>query len=676
MKKILLLGILLCPFSARFAQASTNQPLMTSAATNIRGAEYPRIHSDLRVTFRIHAPDAQKVQFDIGKLYDAVRDAEGFWTVTTEPQVAGFHYYALVIDGVQVNDTSSETFYGAGRQMSGIEIPSPDSAFYSPQDVPHGEVRERHYFSKTTQTWRRTFVYTPPDYETNREGRYPVLYLQHGGGEDERSWPMQGRVGFIMDNLIAAQKAKPMIIVMEQGYARKPDEPQIPLGAPARTPSVAIPPDFSRMFATLGEVFIKDLIPMIDATYRTKADRANRAMAGLSMGGMQSFQIGLANTDFFAYIGGFSGGGGGFGGGTFEAKTAHNGVMADADAFNKKMRVVFLSIGTAESENFYNSVKNYRDSLAKAGIKTVYYEAPETSHEWQTWRRSLREFAPLLFQQTVAQDSQARPIAPRPIELGQDDKAGFPPAPTGFDVIRDDIPHGTVKTVQYQSSTVGTTRQMLVYTPPGFSRDKKYPVLYLLHGIGGNEWEWKNNGAPEIILDNLYAAKKLQPMIVVLPNGRAQKDDRPIGNVYSHAPAFETFEGDLLKDVIPFIEATYPVKAGVENRALAGLSMGGGQSLNFGLGHLETFAWVGGFSSAPNTREGKQLLADPEAARKKLKLLWVSCGNKDGLFFISQRTHRYLAENKVPHIWHVQSGNHSFDVWKQDLYNFTQLLFH
>ena len=178
-----------------------------------------------------------------------------------------------------------------------------------------------------------------------------------------------------------------------------------------------------------------------------------------------------------------------------------------------------------------------------------------------------------------------------------------------------------------------------------------------------------------MILDNLYAAKKLVPMIVVLPNGRAQADDRPIGNVYSHGPAFEKFEGDLLKDIIPFMEANYPVKTGAENRAIAGLSMGGGQALNFGLGNLDTFAWVGGFSSAPNTRSGEKLLPNPDEAKKRLKLLWVSCGDKDGLFFISQRTHRYLAENKVPHIWHVQPGGHDFAVWKQDLYNFSQLLF-
>lgn len=267
------------------------------------------------------------------------------------------------------------------------------------------------------------------------------------------------------------------------------------------------------------------------------------------------------------------------------------------------------------------------------------------------------------------------PRAPEPIVLGPDDKAAFPDAPAGFDKKREDIPHGKLEMAEYSSTTVGTQRRLRIYTPPGYSKDKQYPVLYLLHGIGGDENEWANNGAPDVILDNLYADGKLKPMIVVLPNGRAQTNDRAEGNVYAHAKAFETFESDLLKDVIPYVEAHYPVKKGRENRALAGLSMGGGQSLNFGLSHLDTFAWVGGFSSAPNTRAPEQLVPDPKEAKEKLRLLWVSCGDKDGLFGISQRFHRYLKEKDVPHIWHVDSGPHNFAVWKNDLYLFSQRLF-
>ncbi|HZZ80654.1 MAG TPA: alpha/beta hydrolase-fold protein, partial [Gemmataceae bacterium] len=271
----------------------------------------------------------------------------------------------------------------------GIEIPEKGVDYYLPKDVPHGEVRQRWYFSKTTQQWRRIFVYTPPDYDSNRERRYPVLYLQHGAGEDERGWSNQGHVSFILDNLIAQRKAKPMLVVMEQGYARRPGEDAPGQNRPALR-------DFSRLFAAFEEVMVKDLIPMIDATYRTIPNRDNRAMAGLSMGGMQTFQITLKHLDLFTYIGGFSGAGGGFGGAPFDPKTAHNGVMADAAEFNKKIHLLWLGIGTAEGR-MYEGIKNYHEALTKAGIKHVYYESPGTAHEWLTWRRCLHEFAPLLF---------------------------------------------------------------------------------------------------------------------------------------------------------------------------------------------------------------------------------------------------------------------------------------
>lgn len=363
------------------------------SATNVPGQAYPSIGADLRVTMKIKAPDAKMVEGDLGRRYPMTKDEGGVWSVTTDPIPPGFHYYSIFIDGVAVCDPASETFYGMGRQASGIEIPAPDEAFYQIKDVPHGEVRERWYFSRTTGDWRRIFVYMPPGYDEQTQARFPVLYLQHGGGEDERGWVAQGKICQIMDNLIAAKQAKPMIVVMANGYARKAGEAAVPV----RPPAGGNRPDLSRMFSALDEVFTKDLIPMVDATYRTIPDRGSRAMAGLSMGGMQTFMIGLAHLDLFAYLGGFSGAGGGFGGGAFDPKTAHGGVMADAKAFNEKVRLLFLSIGTAEGERFYQSVSGYRKSLEQAGIKTVFYEAPDTAHEWQTWRRSLREFAPRLF---------------------------------------------------------------------------------------------------------------------------------------------------------------------------------------------------------------------------------------------------------------------------------------
>ena len=262
-----------------------------------------------------------------------------------------------------------------------------------------------------------------------------------------------------------------------------------------------------------------------------------------------------------------------------------------------------------------------------------------------------------------------------PIVLGPDDKPAFDDPPSGIDKRREDIPHGKLEMIEYESKTVGNTRKMNVYTPPGYSKDKKYPVLYLLHGIGGDETEWERFAHPDIVMDNLLADGKALPMIVVMPNGRAQKDDRPGPNPMATAPAFATFERDLLGDVIPTIESRYSVEADREHRALAGLSMGAGQSLNFGLARLDTFAWVGSFSAAPNTKPPEQLMPDPTAATRQLKLLWLSCGNKDGLIRISQGVHAYLKEKQVPHVWHVDGNGHDPTHWKNNLWLFAQRIF-
>ncbi|KQS30632.1 alpha/beta hydrolase-fold protein [Dyadobacter sp. Leaf189] len=249
--------------------------------------------------------------------------------------------------------------------------------------------------------------------------------------------------------------------------------------------------------------------------------------------------------------------------------------------------------------------------------------------------------------------------------------------PKGYDTVREGVPTGKLDSVSYQSKTVGNARKALVYTPPGFNKKKKYPVLYLLHGIGGDEKEWLKGGNPQLILDNLLAEKKIEPMIVVMPNGRAMKDDRATGNIMApdKVEAFATFEKDLLNDLIPFIEKKYPVLTDREHRAIAGLSMGGGQSLNFGLGNLDKFAWVGGFSSAPNTKKPEELMPNPEEAKKKLKLLFISCGDNDRLITFSKRTHDYLFEHDVPHVYYVEPGVHDFKVWKNGLYMFSQFLF-
>jgi enterochelin esterase family protein len=376
------------------------------SALNIPEAKYPCVYSDNRVTFRAAAPDAQKVQVRLGKPYDMTRGADGIWSVTIPPQVVGFHYYTLIVDGVPVADPATRTFFGSGWENSGIEIPEQGVDYYSAKDVPHGDVRQRWYFSKVTGLWRRCYVYAPPGYDRSLKGRYPVLYLLHGWGENEEGWHVQGRVDFIIDNLIAAKRARPMLIVMDNLNAVKPGEdaslfaarglvapasPETGRGGRAAAPAGragAFPANFG---ATFTEMMLTDLIPMIERTYRVAPGRENRAMAGLSMGGMQTFTTALANLDKFAYIGGFSGSSGGRGG--FDPKTSSNGVFADAAAFNKKVKVLFLGIGSVEGPG----TKTFSENLTKAGIHNVYFESPGTAHEWLTWRRCLNDFAPRLF---------------------------------------------------------------------------------------------------------------------------------------------------------------------------------------------------------------------------------------------------------------------------------------
>jgi enterochelin esterase-like enzyme len=369
-------------------------------STNIRPTEYPRILPDNRVVFQLNAPSAHSVAFQTDKTYPATRDAAGLWTATTDPQVPGFHYYWLIVDDVKVADPASASFYGTGRDTSGIEIPEPnhEGDYYQQQDVAHGDVRERWYHSKVTGQWRRFFIYTPAGYDRDQQTRYPVLYLQHGAGEDERAWVIQGRVGQIMDNLIAAGKAPAMLVVMDQGYARRPGEAEAPMKLPAPgTDLNVVLKEFTQRFGAFTDVVLQDVIPLVDVMYRTMPDRDHRAIAGFSMGGMQAFLIGLQHLDTFASIGGLSGAGGGFGGGKIDAKTYLDGVFADPAAFNAKMRLIFLGVGTAEPERIHTSVVGYHEALTTIGIKHVFYESPGTSHEWLTERRNLRELATRLF---------------------------------------------------------------------------------------------------------------------------------------------------------------------------------------------------------------------------------------------------------------------------------------
>jgi enterochelin esterase-like enzyme len=372
----------------------------TPASTNVWGAQYPRVASDGRVEIRVRAAEATKVRLNFwsGPKIDMTKQADGFWSVITPPLVPGLHYYTLVIDGAEVSDPGSQAFFGGGKHASAVEVPEPGSTYYSIQDVPHGQVREVWYFSKVTGSWRHALVYTPPGYDEQPKTRYPVLYLQHGGGEDETGWVRQGRANFILDNLIAEGRAKPMIVVMAYGYARRAGQP-----APGANRPAPGSPEAMKAMQEMASAFEDDvteaLIPFIDKTFRTIPDRGHRAMAGLSMGGMQTFHVTLNNLDLFSHIGGFSGAGGPMvlGGRPLDPKTDYNGVFADPAAFAKKVPVLWLGVGTAEPERFRDGIRRLHTSLNDAKIAHVYVESQGTDHEWQTWRRNLHDFAPRLF---------------------------------------------------------------------------------------------------------------------------------------------------------------------------------------------------------------------------------------------------------------------------------------
>lgn len=416
MKKTLPIILLAVMAFSNICYSQSGQPLVNSKAAgtahpspyNLYGAQYPRIEADSRVTFRFHAPDANKVQVSINNVaYDMSKGDDGFWTYTSEPQDLGYHNYWMIVDGAVVLDPATDGFIGYSHMCNAFEIPDPNGGFYDLKDVPHGNVLIENYFSSVTGAWRRIFIYTPPDYEANTSARYPVLYLQHGGGEDQRVWIEMGRTNLILDNLIAEGKAKPFIVVMETSAAYRPGEaPPQPrqMGAPPagqRAPGAQPPPPpppppatgqraqggqaaaarprFSFSFDTYAELMTKDMIPYIDKNFRTLADQENRAMSGLSMGAMCTKSVTLAHLDTFGYIGLFSGG----------------TIAPDEIADKSKVKLVFMSYGSRERGS--ESVKNAADELNKAGIKSASYVSPNTAHEFQSWRRSLYEFAQLLF---------------------------------------------------------------------------------------------------------------------------------------------------------------------------------------------------------------------------------------------------------------------------------------
>jgi len=394
---------------ASYSQSADFPADTKPASTNIVGQEYPRIDSQRRVYFHFLAPGAQSVSVGLGNTA-LTKGEDGFWTGVTKPEDPGFHYYTLKIDGVDVADPSSESFFGAGKMMSGIEIPEDGVNFYDIKNVPHGNVNSFWYFAKSTNEYRHAYIYTPPGYDKNTTQRYPVLYLQHGMGEDRRAWSNQGRANFILDNLIAEGKAKPMIIVMEDGgiaagmggAPRRPAgqrPPQAPAAgqAPGAAPqgqaprgAMGAPGGMASFWDGFGKVIVNDLIPTIDASYRTLSDREHRAIAGLSLGGTQTYGISQANLDKFSHIGIFSAPFG-FPG----VETGYNGLLKKPAEFAKLVKVFYVSMGSKEGAN---SGRAIHEALDQAGVKNVYYEAPGTAHEFQTWRKSLYGYAQLLFQ--------------------------------------------------------------------------------------------------------------------------------------------------------------------------------------------------------------------------------------------------------------------------------------
>jgi enterochelin esterase family protein len=758
--------------------------------------ESPVLSEDGNLTFRIRASKAESVRLtgndmpQIGQGLDMTKADNDVWEVTVEKVTPGTYRYRFDVDGVAtgdpVNPSASES---NGNSWSMVYVPGAD--WMDTQQVPHGAVAEVTYYSESLKRFRRMHVYTPPGYEADSSHTYPVFYLLHGAFDCDDSWTTVGRAGFIVDNLIAAGNAEPMVIAMPAGHT-----------GPFAFGRNQLPID------EFTEDFVNDIMPYMESHYRIRSDRAGRAIAGLSMGGAQTLNIAVRKLDQFAYLGVFSSGvfgidGRGPGGGGPSWEEQHREVLTNPE-LKKGLELFWFATGT---EDFLLQTSRATVEVLRKNEFDVTYEETAGGHTWTNWREYLHEYTQYLFRKDVtvvplsstedagadtvvtagvsgtwqaefetgigvqkyefrltARDSQVTGTAhahissqqydtelvdgetdgkqvrfveplefqgnririeytgelagnelkltrqvgefatetlvasriehPSPAEAtrgrrraermrrprsGRDSGpdlqvTAVDPKP-GFDSVRDDVARGNLTTIAYDSKSIGVTRQLVVYTPPGYDAERRYPVLYLLHGIGGTEVSWNSNGNTMAILDNLLAEDLIVPMIVVMPNGRAAADITPRTPWNQQSAAFEAFEKDLLNDVIPLIQQQYSVLDDREHRALAGLSMGGGQSLNFGLSNLETFAWVGGFSSAPNTRPADELVTAPEQASDQLKLLWVSCGDQDNLMRISHGFHQSLTDMKVDHVWQVYAGGHDWDVWKHNLYDFSQRLF-
>jgi enterochelin esterase family protein len=519
------------------ALAQTDPPVVEDfkpSSLNQPGKQFPQVNSERRVRARVVAPQAQNVVFEFlgGAKYPLTKGEDGAWVGVTRPQDEGFHYYQIVIDGAGVPDPGTLYFYGGNRWGSGVEVPAHDADFYALKDVPHGQVRQTLFFSKSANAVLRSFVYTPPNYDKDPSKRYPVLYLQHGGGEDETGWGNQGHAGLIMDNLIAEGKAKPFIIVMANSYVPG-------ASGPGRGPG-------GRRFdfSAFERVLVNDLIPFIDSNFRTVSDQPNRAMAGLSMGGMQTRQITLANLDKFSHIGIFSGG----------SIALTN--IADLAAFKQKVKLVFVSYGSREVDPanrrpggpFGGDPKANTDGLGEAGITSYYYVSPQTGHEWLTWRRSLDQFARLVFQENPKQIAAAlKQVAPTD-SVANGEQAASAPAVAAAKIIR--IKAGKSEPVKDAEGNVWMADQgfeggQTIERPDIQIANTKSPDLYRAERYSMDSFSWPVPNGNYVV--KLHFAETFEGI-----NGPGER-------VFSF-----NVQGKDFKDFDPWVKAGGPLKAYVE----------------------------------------------------------------------------------------------------------------
>jgi len=689
----------------------------------------PEVHPDRTITFRLKAPQANTVALMWSGSKPMTKDADGLWSLTIGPVEPEIYTYNFVVDGVRILDSGTNQIKnGHFLDASMVEVPGNPPRFDEIRAVPHGALGIRTYNSTPLHIVRHLYVYTPPQYDTEPNRRFPVLYLKHGSGDSEENWSDTGRAGVILDNLIAEHKAEPMMIVMPNG-----DIDNVITGG--STP---------RGLELTDQELITDIIPLIETNYRVAPGRENRAITGLSMGGGQAFTTGLKHPDLFAWVGEFS-----------------SGLISDADfriektlpggyEAASKLRLLYMSCGTEDPR--IPGQLDLIDDLKAHKINPVWFPTPG-AHEWKVWRHSLADFAPRLFREPV-------PVAPANLkspEVLSDHRVTFrifaPQAHevtvagdwipqgrgTGGRLSKDasgvwsltvgplipdfysysfnvdgvrtidpknamikqgetsldnmflvdgeeaafetnhPVPHGQIHIDWYQSNVLDKERSMHVYTPPGYEASKeKLPVFYLLHGGGDEDSGWSTIGRAGFILDNLIAAKKAKPMIIVMPNGSMPRPNFTPGAPQTpemqqaQRAAQQKFVDELIGNVMPAVEKNYRVLANRENRAIAGLSMGAGQTVSVISKHLDKFAWIGIWSGG-----GNNPFTEPaDKVNKRIKLLWIAAGKNDTLAGPgTKRLAESLDAAGVKHEYHESEGGHTWINWRHYLNDYSQLLF-